>query len=360
MSRWSIIVVTGLMAAACGADDGDDPGAADAGADAAAACGDLPDPAPVWLVDYQDDLVARLTGARELAPGTTLPARDTGARRAAAAGFLDGAIEDMGLPALRHDYGTGSNVYTEVTATDGGDAWVVFGAHYDTVIDSPGANDNATGVAMVLAAARYLQSVDCRTVNALFVLFDEEEVGLIGSAAFADMLAAGGRDVLSVHTVDQMGWDDDGDRAVELERSSPGLFELYDSARQRGALTMSLVATNTGSTDHVSFRQRGFRAVGLTEEFVSGDTTPHYHLPSDTYDTVNFDYLASTTELVNRTLAEVVTGNLAAALPPAVRPLPLPGGARRFDDRGHGCRGDRVPSSAMTGAVSAKSAADSF
>jgi hypothetical protein len=46
--------------------------------------------------------------------------------------------------------------------------------------------------------------------------------------------------------------------------------------------------------------------VGLTEEYVSGDTTPHYHLPSDTFDTVDLDYLASSTTLLHATIGSLV------------------------------------------------------
>jgi Zn-dependent M28 family amino/carboxypeptidase len=69
-----------------------------------------------------------------------------------------------------------------------------------------------------------------------------------------------------------------------------------------------LTTTQTGATDHVSFRDVGFAAVGLTEEYVSGDTTPHYHLPSDTYDTVDLDYLRVASTLVNAAFANAIAG----------------------------------------------------
>ncbi len=213
----------------------------------------------------------------------------------------------------------------------------MIGAHFDSVSGSPGANDNGTGVSIVMALARYLRAVDCRQINVMFVFFDQEEVGLVGSTFFAGWLQQSGLDVAAVHTVDQMGWDQDGDRAIELERPDTGLYELYSAATAAGGFSVPLAATQTGSTDHVSFRQKGFAAVGITEEYAGGDTTPYYHTPGDTYDTVNFAYLALTTALVDYTFAAMATGALAPRPASGAygvrRPAVLPGAVRRFESQ---------------------------
>ena len=67
---------------------------------------------------------------------------------------------------------------------------------------------------------------------------------------------------------------------------------------------LTMKNTTTGSTDHASFRPT-FLAIGLTEEYTSGDTTPYYHKAGDTFDTVNFPYLLSTTVLVNQVVADL-------------------------------------------------------
>jgi hypothetical protein len=315
-----------------GADDPDGAVGVDARGDGGD-CAQIPDPAPSWLLGFQDDIVARLSGQSQITAGVTLNDRATVAGRGVTADYLVSVIDGLGLQARRHQYSTGTNVYVELPGDGSLAGWVVFGAHYDSVDGSPGANDNATGVAMVLAAARYLNQVECRRRGAIFVLFDQEEVGLIGSAAFAQKLVADGTNVAAVHTVDQMGWDADGDRAIELERADTGLYELYAAAKQELGVAIPLTPTQTGSTDHVSFRAQGFEAVGITEEYVSGDTTPHYHLPGDTYATVSFAYLASTTALVSYTLASVVRGELPAlAALVGPRPAALPGRARHFDE----------------------------
>jgi Zn-dependent M28 family amino/carboxypeptidase len=257
------------------------------------------------MAAYQDDIVAKLAGQREIETGVTLSDRSTPTRRTVALNYLVAELTALGLTVQQHDYGSGTNPWVRIESTEGGSEVVVVGAHYDSVPQSPGANDNATGTAAVLTAARYVSQLECRSRSFVFVLFDEEEIGLVGSQAFAALLVNQGTNVHSVHTMDQMGWDNDGDRAIELERASAGLFDLYNAARIEHGLTFQLLATTTGQTDHVSFRDRGFPAIGLTEEFVNSDTTPHYHLSTDTYATVDFGYLASTSELLNAVLANL-------------------------------------------------------
>lgn len=283
-----------------------DEGTTGSGTDTSA-CAPAPDASQPWIAEYVDDIVARLTGATELAPGITVPERSTQANRAATADWLEAEFEALGLVAQRHAYSpTGTNIAGLLPATEPGGRTVVIGAHFDTVPGSPGANDNATGIAFVLSLARYLSSVECRAHDVIFVGFDEEEIGLIGSDAFAQLLLAQDTDVLAVHTIDQMGWDDDGDRAIELERADEGLFEFYEAANATLPTPLTLHSTNTGFTDHVSFRPYGFDAVGITEEFVNGDTTPHYHLSSDTYETVNIDLLVSTCVLGHTAFAMLI------------------------------------------------------
>jgi len=63
----------------------------------------------------------------------------------------------------------------------------------------------------------------------------------------------------------------------------------------------------TEGTDHQAFRERGFAAAGLTEEYVGGDTSPNVHRATDMPSTVNAEYL----KLAARLAIEVITRNLA-------------------------------------------------
>lgn len=274
------------------------PSAATEASDAAAVCG-VPAFDVLSVRAYQTDVVRRLAGADDIVPGTRLPDRATASRRDIVRQYLSERLADAGLTPRLHTYATGANVYAELPSTSGASEWLVLGAHFDTVARSPGANDNATGVALVAAAARYLATAPCRARNIAFVFFDQEEIGLVGSKAFATKLAAEGVSVRAVHTIDQLGWDANGDRLIELERPDVGLADAYRDAVGELGVSVPIVVTSTATSDHSAFRPR-FPAVGITEGYRSGNTSPDYHRPTDTADKVDFEYLAFTTRIVSR------------------------------------------------------------
>ena len=106
----------------------------------------------------------------------------------------------------------------------------------------------------------------------MLALFDQEEIGLVGSRALAGSLDALCFTIEEAHTIDQVGWDADDDRVFELELPTQALRSRYESvAPEIGASTS---VTNTPSSDHSAFREIGIDAVGITEEYVGGDTTP--------------------------------------------------------------------------------------
>jgi Zn-dependent M28 family amino/carboxypeptidase len=176
---------------------------------------------------------------------------------------------------------------------------LILGAHFDTVANSPGANDNASGVAAVFAVARYLKDLPCRQHAVTVVLFDEEELGLVGARAYVDSFATTTPNVLAVHTIDQIGWDSDGDRRFEIEAPTPALAAAYQAATVVG---VPVTTTTTEGTDHEAFRNAGYAAVGLTEEYVGGDTSPHRHTAQDTTSTLDVEYLERGAQLVMQVL----------------------------------------------------------
>ncbi len=307
------LVIAGALVAACGASGGGDgpdadPFAPDADPTAPDADPTTPDGgtcgalavAPPWLDGTLRDTVARLSGASDITPGVRLADRATPARRTTARDWIEAQLDGLGLSAAQHDYTMGKNVWARLPGSDPSAGWLVLGAHFDSVGDSPGANDNASGVAAVLASARLLRDT-CRRAGIIVVLLDQEEIGLVGATQFAAKLAQDGEDVIAVHTIDQLAWDQDGDAIYEIELPAAGLFAQYQAAAS--ALGLGVRQTSTSSTDHQAFRDRGFAAVGVTEEYVGGDTTDCYHLPCDVYADVDFDYAADGVALITRVLA---------------------------------------------------------
>jgi hypothetical protein len=291
--RGSLGVVPWLLAlgvvtwplGACGADDPSEA-AIDAAIDAPPGCTrPALDPAVIEPL-----VTATMTGL----PGP----RATTTERDAARAYLTSELDRMGWTAQLHSYAGGANVFATIPATTGTAPQIIVGAHFDTVAGSPGANDDASGVAVVLAVARVLADVPCRDAAVTVVLFDQEELGLFGSRAFAQRLSPA--DVRAVHTIDQVSWDADGDRRFELELPTPTLEAEWRAAAT--VIGVPVTTTSTTGTDHEAFRDQGFAAVGLTEEFVGGDTSPERHLPTDTVATVNTSYLV----LAARLTAQVV------------------------------------------------------
>jgi hypothetical protein len=279
------------LAPGCVADDG--TSTLDGGGDAAGACA-------IPSVPGVEDYLAEVVGELALGP------RATAAQRGSARSSLLVAMGRLDVEAEHQLYSTGGNVVGWLPATTTSRSIVVVGAHLDTVAGSPGANDNATGVATVLAVARNLAAQRCRGAVVMFVAFDQEEVGLVGSSEFADRLPALHQEVLAVHTIDQVGWDRDGDRRFEIELPTETLWAEYQAAA--AAIGVAVSRTDTGDTDHVSFRARGYPAAGVTEEFVGGDTSPYYHTAGDTIATVELAYTARAVELITTVVGRELGG----------------------------------------------------
>ncbi|MFQ5697976.1 MAG: M28 family peptidase [Myxococcota bacterium] len=140
-------------------------------------------------------LVAQVTQANLLAHVTALEGvRFTAAQRQAARTYIKGQLESFGYTVSEVSFPnpqvglngdpTGVNLVVRIPGqTTPGDV-IILGAHYDTVPGSPGADDNASGVAGVLETARILKGASFDASIEL-VLYDLEELGLIGSADHA-------------------------------------------------------------------------------------------------------------------------------------------------------------------------------
>ena len=154
MIRSVVAAVAIVAAAACGADDtmsNDQPDAGGSGdPDGGNTC-TKPALDATWLASY----VTSIT--------TSIPApRATTTQRNAARTYLQQQFVQLGLSPQTHSYNSGANIYATVAATGGDARAIIVGAHFDTVTNSPGANDNASGVAAVLAVARYVSEMPCR------------------------------------------------------------------------------------------------------------------------------------------------------------------------------------------------------
>jgi hypothetical protein len=258
----------------------------------------------------QMEIIGKMTGEEEIEAGCLLSSRASEDDKLKVRTYFKDIINQLSLTPMEQAYESsldgelGTNIYTILPSTNGSDEYIVLGAHYDTDGNSPGANHNASGVALAYTVVKKLSELDTRNKNILLAFFDDGQ-GYRGSRAFAAKIKAEGLNVHSAHTVDQIGWDSDEDKAIEIERPTEELKAIYEAKGEELGITIH--TTNVGSTDHSAFRSEGYNAIGLTEEYRNGDTTPHINQPTDTYNTVNFEYLASSTDFTFRVMRHLLS-----------------------------------------------------
>jgi len=267
----------------------------------------------------QKEIVARLTGKIAIKDSIFLTQRASPEERKMTVDYLSSYLLRLGLKIENHHYKTtagnlfldlffnplkGVNVVGKLKATIPSEEYVIFGGHYDSERGSPGAIDNATGIALSIGIIKKLIQLEERHINFMIVFFDQEEDGNLGSKAFASYLKKEKIKVHSVHSIDMLGWDENNDRSFEIDLPAVELEKIYNVEADKNQVLVN--KNNLESSDHKSFVDQGFTTVGVSEDIVKGDTTPHYHKSSDTYDTVNFDYLGYVTYIIYRVMLNIL------------------------------------------------------
>lgn len=191
---------------------------------------------------------------------------------------------------------------------------ILIGAHYDAVPGTPGADDNATGVAALLEFARKFAQQPLKYPVRL-VAFDMEEYGLLGSAAYAADLKQKLTPLRLMISLEMLGYCDSTPGSqrypAPLERfypdrgdfialignlpTIPDLINLSRFIRTEvpsqwlPAPNRGLIVPQTRWSDHAPFWDLGYRAVMITDTAFLRN--PHYHQASDRIDTLNLDFL---------------------------------------------------------------------
>jgi Zn-dependent M28 family amino/carboxypeptidase len=199
---------------------------------------------------------------------------------------------------------------------------IVIGAHYDTVIGTPGADDNASGVAGVMELASLLQETSLRH-SIIFVAYANEEPPYfhsahMGSRHHARFLRDSGKHVHLMFALEMLGYADDN---LKQAYPFPGLHRwgkypergnfigVVGNLRTRTLARVVRDAMRSASSvgveslaapgflpplflsDHASYWKYGSPAVMITDTAFLRN--PHYHLSSDTPETLNYTFLAN-------------------------------------------------------------------
>jgi photosystem II stability/assembly factor-like uncharacterized protein len=170
------------------------------------------------------------------------------------------------------------------------DKQLLITAHYDDMSEepedrAPGADDNASGVISLLAAASVLK--DCEPAYTLkFVAFSGEEQGLLGSAAYAEAAFERGDSILGVLNCDMIAYDGNADRIMELHSGlaaeNQTLAHIFMGAVSDYGLNLVPQKITDGashSSDHASFWDYGFPAVLAHQDYQ--DRNPYMHTTGD-------------------------------------------------------------------------------
>lgn len=201
---------------------------------------------------------------------------------------------------------------------------LIIAAHYDTVPGSPGADDNASGIAVMLEAARDLAKARLHG-EVRFIGFCLEEENLLGSLAYARALKAAGQKIRGAIVLECVGYSrsESGSQqkppgvpipvptsgdflAIVGNVASADLTNSFEQAANNkvpGLNTVSLVVPGQGEqfpdtrrSDHAAFWCYGYPAVMLTD--TANFRNPHYHQPTDTIETLNFAFMEHVAEAV--------------------------------------------------------------
>jgi Zn-dependent M28 family amino/carboxypeptidase len=206
---------------------------------------------------------------------------------------------------------------------------LILAAHYDTVEGSPGADDNASAVTVLLETARRLRGMDrMREVHCIGFCLEEE--GFLGSLAYAAELKAAQRDIAGAIVLECVGYasDQEGSQtappgtpiavptvgnflAVVGNQASASMTASVERAAKPHVPVVPLVVPGNGErlpdtrrSDHAAFWHYGFPAVMLTD--TANFRNPNYHRSTDTIDTLNLRFLEQ--------VADAVTASVVAML----------------------------------------------
>jgi len=234
-------------------------------------------------------------------------------------------LKDLGYTPILQDYNYNgkaySNIIVSIKSTEHPGETVVIGAHYDTVYDTPGADDNASSVAVLLEICRALKDFSPRRALKM-IFFTLEEPPLfrskfMGSYIYASEAKARGENISAMVCLEMVGYYDDkeGGQTFPLPfmstvyPSTPNFIAVVGNLTSRNLVekikksinkssgipveTLSTVSFVPGVdfSDHRSFWKMGYPAVMITD--TAFYRNPNYHSVKDTIDTLNFNKMSN-------------------------------------------------------------------
>ena len=263
-----------------------------------------------------------------------------------AADFIEESFVEAGYKVSRQGYEVSlygfkgrqcHNLEAEITGSEKPNEIVVIGAHYDSLEGTPGANDNATGVAALLALARaFADKKPARTIR--FVAFANEEPPYfqsddMGSFVYARRCRERNENVVAMLSLETIGYytDEKGSqdfpvglmdyvfpttgnfisfvgniKSRKLLRDVTGFFREYAEFPSEAACLPEQIA-GVAWSDQWSFWQNGYPGIMVTD--TAPFRYPYYHTSEDTPDKINYDRFAYLVDMLERVVAGITESN---------------------------------------------------
>jgi Zn-dependent M28 family amino/carboxypeptidase len=245
--------------------------------------------------------------------------------------YIEGFYRDLGLSVetqmYRYENFDVGNVITQIDLSENSSTRYLLGAHYDSVDGTVGADDNAASIAVQLETARYLKELAGRVtsnVSVKFVSFALEEppaftTPYMGSKVYAKKARKDGEKLDGMICLEMVGYycDEPGCQSYPFplmfmnypkegdfigiigNTGSRGLTQSMQRAFQKNpalpVITLTIpfngwILPPIRLSDHSAFWDEGYKAVMVTDSAFYRN--PHYHLPSDTMDKLDFRRMA--------------------------------------------------------------------
>lgn len=234
-------------------------------------------------------------------PYTILSRHSNSVHNPKAAQFILERFQSYGLSARYMNYRTnGQNVIATKLGTKFPNQYYIICGHYDNMPSgslAPGADDNASGTGAVMEAARLLAPFSF-DYTLIFIAFDEEEQGLIGSRAYADSSFNRGDSIKGVLNFDMIAWDSNNDFRMHMYTNSASYnFSMtanYAFNVYQPIMLITFSVGNMSGSDHYYFWQRGYNAFCGIEH--NNDFNPYYHTVNDKFVNINMPYFLKFTQ----------------------------------------------------------------
>jgi aminopeptidase YwaD len=215
------------------------------------------------------------------------------------ASFIDGSPIQVSLDAVLKKEHRTKNVIGYLPAVKKTNKTIVFTAHYDHLgrlgqdTYFPGANDNASGTAMLIALGNYFKKNPIK-YNILFIAFAGEEIGLLGSKHYVENPIHPLKDISFLLNLDIFGSGEDGVTVVNGSIFVEHFDLLTDINEEKQLLKQIKPRGYAANSDHYWFTDLGIPSFFI---YTMGPNK-HYHDISDTYENLSFSEVNDLTTLL--------------------------------------------------------------